>query len=313
MKIQQRRTQPVEFTNVKTDDNFKQDESLNNDDKSSVITSELLSLSENANVDPDFNEVYSYANFTPYENLKTPHATMKGTDIKNNFIAVPFSSSQPSMSRTYDSDSDSANFDLISDMLSDDELTSNPDTFTRNKSKSRDLPHTFCSEYLGSPKPPLTFAKEYRKRKGKRPTVVSCVSTSSTSISNASSPGPKSSTRSSRVREMKTRLRSLEGHNKYRKSTTVSKSLTQPIQVDVPIDLTDKIAPNSPDGPPVCPEKPVSQHKNQYVSVSLKQSIMETLSEIIGINLLLYVLYLIVMLFKDSLSEAMRGGNSIIQ
>jgi len=299
---QQRKTQPAEFINIKDNTHSTHYDSINDDDNTSLMTSELQSLSEN----PICNY---YLKGRKNKNWTPSQPTMNDKDVRIKSFTDPFLSSQPSLSFTYDSGYDSASFGLTSDMPSDDESSICPDTGTLNKLRSRQLPRT---EYLESSERPLTFAKEYRRRKGKRPSVVSCVFTTSTSssVSNTTSPVPKSSPRYDRVREMRNRLRSLEGHHSHRKSTTLSKSQTQSTQVDTPIDLKDNIAPSNPIDPPVHRELPIVQHKDRYhVPVSLKQSIMDTIGEIIGINLLLYVLYFIFMLFKDSLSEAMHEDN----
>merc|ERR1711892_777922 len=89
-------------------------------------------------------------------------------------------------------------------------------------------------------------------------------------------------------------------------STKLSKPLSRSMQIDIQIDSKDEIDSNNPIDTPVRHELYASQHKEKYASVSLKQRILETLCEIIGINLLFLVFYLIFMLFKDSLSEAMH-------
>lgn len=83
------------------------------------------------------------------------------------------------------------------------------------------------------------------------------------SVSNTTSPVPKSSTRFDRVREMRNRLRYLEGHYSYRKFTVLSKSQTQSTQVDIPLDSKDNIAPSNPIDPPVHRVLPIVQHEDK--------------------------------------------------
>jgi len=309
MPKKQHPPQPVEFVNVPNYDNSNYE---NFADGNSVITTDLQSIIGSPKLKQSYDDESSYGISKPYENEKSSQLDeADSSDHVDKFISFPFSPerssqlsvSQPSLSRTYDSAYDS---DFLT---SNDEFSSDNNTVTRRRRASKRLPRTIYPDYVDSDVPPTTFVKAYRRRKGKRPSIESRTPSPRLSIPETSSISSiaESSSSSSRLREMKNRLRSLEVQYKHQKRTPVTPSLTSTPEIDVTSDFKE---------PPVCIKSPQSKLKiqscHEYEGISPKERIIETVGEIIGIGMVVSVFYMIFMLYKDSLSVAMQGSNIVL-
>eukprot|EP00555_Chaetoceros_dichaeta_P003398 CAMPEP_0198250084 /NCGR_PEP_ID=MMETSP1447-20131203/1401_1 /TAXON_ID=420782 /ORGANISM="Chaetoceros dichaeta, Strain CCMP1751" /LENGTH=321 /DNA_ID=CAMNT_0043934861 /DNA_START=53 /DNA_END=1018 /DNA_ORIENTATION=+ len=312
MQTQQTKRQPVEFVTLATDGKMKRNKFTNNDNYTHASTT--------ASHDR-FSELPSGEGFISQLTVFDPNDD-------DEFVSASRSVTQPSITCTYDSDTDddddddddddsAASFDLIAHMISNDEPTVddvqsvtdeqsiNSDTRTENQS---------TIEYLTSAANTITRKCLERNR------MLSCTfsfdsmqsifsSTSVPSTPDTSTPDtstPVSSTpvplRSDRLSEMKNRLRSLEIHYKEQKIAPHTESSTPTFHVDKSIDLKDSI---------ICciDDSPASPIRRKSKSAGLKKSVLESAGEIITINLILGLLYLIYVLSKDALAMIMQDVN----
>lgn len=288
MAKKKQRRQPVEFINLPKNNDSKNSSIT---DGYSVITTELYSSSENtksthSDYEDESSDVVSILN----ENVKK---LLADKTISGPFTPSYHSVSQPSLSRTYDSGYDSASYDPVSDIISKDGSSPNNNRITKNSNALQCI-----SRCLNSSDSHNSFVKAYRKRKG-RPTVVSCHSLPPVEISaSITSPIPQQTQHPNRLLEMKNRLRSLEVKYKYQKKASVVGPAAS--------TATNSVTRNSKNSSAHI-KSSSSQSSKEYEGLLLKESIMQTIGEIIGINVLLYVFYLIYILYKSSLSEAMEG------
>merc|ERR1712008_346313 len=96
---------------------------------------------------------------------------------------------------------------------------------------------------------------------------------------------------------MKTRLRSLEfqyRHQKHRKKRPMPSSITLETSNNFESDYHNYELPIQP---------------GRYEGFSLKERIVETIWEIVGINMLIYVMYVAFTFYRATLFEAMEGGS----
>lgn len=259
MQTDQRKTQPIEFVTVVRDDDSKLKQSTNNNrDKKEPRT----------------------ANFTRFRDFPCDEGfisqlTVMGIRDDDDDHTMP-SVLQPSLTCTYDSDDDNddnATFDLISHMISDDELSINSITVTENQS---------TAEYLTSAA--KSIRRKCLERNRKLNHSISCETPRTTSVP----------LRSSRLNVMKNRLRSLEVHHADRKYVPSKRSTVQSFHADASIDMKD---------PPQCAsDPPILQYKKALV----KKSITEYAGEIISINLIFALLYLVFVLFRDVLAKIIQ-------
>jgi len=294
--------QPVEFINVLKTDESKNDTYIDDD---SVLTHGFQSLIGDSTIIKygcdDESKVYPGIPDDTESELMSADKYHEDKVISVPSFQYSMNQSQPSLTQTYDSGYDSASADPISVLISNDEFSINSNKIKYHKRMSKKSSSSARNLHKNSFKAQSTFVEAYRKRKGKKPLVVSCIPDlpSTASTATLTSSASQNSESSERLREMKTRLRSLEfqykhqRHKPKRSITSVSaetSSNASSLTHETLIDLN--------------PMKPC-----RYEGVSLKESIMETFWEIIGINVLLYILYVIFSIYKDTLSEAMQGGN----
>jgi len=287
VKKKQRR-QPVEFINLPKNNDSKNGSIT---DGYSVLTTELYSTSENTKSTHSDADESSDVVLILNENVKK---LLVDKTISDPFTPSYHSVSQPSLSRTYDSGYDSASYDPVSDIISKDGSSHNNNRITKNNNALQRI-----SRCLNSSDSHNSFVKAYRKRKG-RPTVVSCHSSPLVDTSaSITVPTPQLTQHPNRLLEMKNRLRSLEVKYKYQKKASVVGSAAS--------SATNSVSRNSKNSSAHIKSSSSSLSSKEYEGVLLKESIMQTIGEIIGINVLLYVFYLIYMLYKSSLSKAMEG------
>jgi len=228
----------------------------------------------------------------------------KGNCISSNKQQHSVCKSQPSLAQTYDSGYDSSSVDLRSDLISNDGFSINSNTIKHHRQRSNKSSHL-------SRQTQITFAEAYRKRKGKQSLIVSCIpdfSSSELTVNSASSSISQTSECSERLREMKTRLRSLEfqyRHQKHRKKRPMPSSITLETSSNASV-LTLETS-NTFESDYHNYELPIQP--GRYEGFSLKERIVETIWEIVGINMLIYVMYVVFTFYRATLSEAMEGGS----
>jgi len=307
MQTQQTKRQPVEFVTLATDGKMKRNKYTNNDNDNYTHASTTASHDR-------FSELPSGEGFISQLTVFDPNDD-------DEFVSASRSVTQPSITCTYDSDTDddndddddsAASFDLIAHMISNDEQSVddvqsvtgeqsiNSDTRTENQS---------TIEYLTS------AANTITRKCLERNKMLSCTfsfdsmqsifsstsvpSTPDTSTPVLSTPVPL---RSDRLSEMKNRLRSLEINYKEQKIAPHTESSTPTFHVDKSIDLKDSI---------ICciDDSPASPIRRKSKSAGLRKSVLESAGEIITINLILGLLYLIYVLSKDALAMVMQDVN----
>jgi len=281
MQTEQAQIQPVEFVTLMTDDKIKSKEFTDNDDYTHASTVPSYDR---------FNEFPSGEGFISQLTIFDPNDD-------DECVSALRSVTQPSITCTYDSDTDdddndSASFDLIADMISndersvddehslDDEMSIISDTHTANQS---------TVEYLTSAANTITRKCLERNEKLSR------------SFSKLIPPTPVP-TRSNRLNEMKNRLRSLESQYQVQKATPYTEPLTPTFHVDASIDLKDSL---------ICciEDTPASPLRKTSKSASIKHNVLESAGEIITINLIIGLFYLIYMLYNNAISMIMRDAN----
>jgi len=311
MQTQQTKRQPVEFVTLATDGKMKRNKYTSNDDYTHAST--------NASHDR-FSEFPSGEGFISQLTVFDPNDD-------DEFVSGPRSVTQPSITCTYDSDDDddddsAASFDLIAHMISNDEQSGDDvQSVTDEQSINLDtrIESQSTIEYLKSAANTITRKCLERNRMlsgtfsfDSMQSIFSSTSVPSTSVPSipvTSTPvtlTPVSSTpvplRSDRLSEMKNKLRSLEIHYKEQKIAPRTESSTPTFHVDKSIDLKDSI---------ICciDDSPVPPIRRKSKSAGLRKNVLETAGEIITINLILGLLYLIYVLYKDALAMIMQDVN----
>lgn len=247
--------------------------------------------------DVDFNDACSDPTFdvTSLDEVSAPPWPLTGANSldDNKIFNTP---SQPSLSRTYNSDSS----DII-DMISYNGPSSRSDTIAKNTPSSEYLCHTLYPEYIKSSVTLITFANEYEYRNSRnRPSIVSCESTAATSVTTSniySLVSQHSLYSTNRVQEIKARLRSSELRY-YQKRTSSKRSMVQSTT------STNASCDHNDNDTPVCNRLSSSHY---YRLVSTMQSMLEAAGKIICFNTSLYMVYLLFVFYKYSLSIAIQG------
>jgi len=216
----------------------------------------------------------------------------------DNYTPVPLSAAQPSVTCTYDSDDDSASFDLISHMISNDESSINSDAITENQS---------TAEYLTSAANRITRKCLERNRKLCPSILCGSIPSASTpacsnrklcsTVSQELAPLTSIPGTSDRLHKMRNRLRSLEVQYTDQKHAPFIKSTTLSIPKDTSTVVIDSL---------ICNEPHLSRSHTKFDIASLTGTIIESAAEIITINLILCLLYLIFVLYKDAFTKIMQ-------
>jgi len=192
--------------------------------------------------------------------------------------SVCYLTQQPSLSRTYDSCDDSASFDLIADMISDDELSINLVNITLDQPTSQSNFPNSSPTYMNSAQSPITIVNKSLKRNGQ--------DRSSNVLS-------KLSSRSQRLPEMKNKIKSLKVKYYHQRLEPTKKSEI-PCTTDDVTDSNESVA---------CNEYPLDERNLEPSAISMKQSMTETAGEIIFISCTIVFFYVIVMLYRDCVSS----------
>jgi len=290
---------PIEFiTFIKSSRNSN---SFDRDDGSSAIATESLICGNDSKYDIDFNDECNDPTFDlmSFDGASTPPWPLIGATNLDD-IKIFKTPSQPSLSRTYNSDSSG----IIPDMTSYDESSSRSDTIAKNKPSSECLCHTLYPEYIKPPVSPITLTNEYeylRSSSRNRPNIISCESTAATSTttSNIQSLVSQHSLYSTnRVQHIKTRRKSSEIRYYCQKRTSSKRYGVQSTTTNALCD---------PDDTPVCSKLSSSHYNPHYKSLSVMQSMIEAAGKIICFNTSLYMVYLLIVFYKYSLSTAIQS------
>lgn len=265
---------------------------------SDKVDGNAITESLNCDSDIDFNDecIDPDSDFTSLDGASTPPWPLTGAnrldDINIGFINTP---SQPSLSRTYNSDSSG----IITDTVSYDGPSIRSDTIAKNMSPSEHVCHMLYPEYTKSSDTHFTFTIEHEYRSCRnRPNIVSCESTSTTSTTTSnirSSVLQHPLYCSNRVQELRARRRSSELRYYRKRSTPSKRSMVQSTSTDASCDPNDTL---------VCNKLSSSHHQGL---VSMMQSMIEVAGKIICFNTSLYMMYLLFVFYKYSLSIVIQS------
>jgi len=281
MQAQPSRILPVEFITIAY--TSQHSDTFDRDDDCSVISTELFIVGD-ASKYCTLSDEQRDVDLVSFEESSLPPWPLIGAK------EIAISAFQPSLSRTFDSDSSS----LLSDTASNSEPVPRSSSDSNPTHITSSVPtFTFTSKYLRR----CSFSSELLMRSKHEPYILSCESTAvistvtSSMLSSASQP-------SGRIKESKNRSRSIELQHCHHKCTSSKSSMGQFTKIIVSYD---------PDNASVC-SKLSLPHRNQiYEAVSIIQSMVETMSKIICINTMLFMVYLLFVFYKYSLSIAMQG------
>jgi len=229
--------------------NNKLDDTIDSDEESCSISAILQRC--NINQSTDISRDSSLCGHAPESQF-----ILTSTSDVDDCVSIPFSSSQPSLTHTYnhDGDSESGSLDLLSNqMLSDEEDTVTPERLVRTRS----------SNYTKSPEPPIMFANVPTNKIHNRSYAVSnkpALAASISSTSNLSSQVSRSLSRSRRLREIKDRRRFIELKYNHNKHVSLTRAMTPSSHFNVS---------NNSNNSQVKKEPPSYQcnHKNEAISL----------------------------------------------
>jgi len=276
---------PVEFITVtiKSKKRLTYDRGTNRDG----LATESLILSYDSKSDNNFSDEHS-DDLISSDGSSSPPWPLTGAKDMSSSLSI--SVCQPSLSRTFDSDSSC----LVSNTTSNNEPSKIFDKNAKKVPSLECLYHTLYPKCIDSSVPAIMYTHENLRRRTNRPSIVTCESTAvtSTTTSNELSLGSQRTSQSSRIDELKHTLRSIELQHYRRKRPLSERSMVQSTNTSALHDSGNSLSSGFY----------LSRYNNIFGVEFTIQRLMEAVWEILFINTLLYMVYLLFMFYTYSLS-----------
>lgn len=285
MQTRMPREHPVKF--ITYANNCKHNDSNDRNDDSSMITTESLISGDDSEYHWDFNDecsacaLVSISFDAASRPLCYPIDKSDVNDIQNSNLSSPFSHTC----------CNSNNASRIPNFKSNNEPSSRSDTSTKTTRLLGDLCDTLYLRYINFSVPAVRCIDKYLRWSSNTPpcesTVGICTATSRTlsSVSQYSLYFTKGTS---------TRLSSTEPRYYHQKHPSLRRSTVQ---------STNRYSVCSKLSSPCC--------NHNYRAVTLIESMMVVVEEILCYNIILYMIYLHFMFYKYSLSIAMQGSTTL--